>query len=86
MSTKPKFEQTEVGVQTLISGVRPVTLGEKLTARTYHPMTPKRNPNASKGRVTLACLMKWDALKSTCLILLKPTHQPQRQNRRLRHD
>jgi len=39
-------EQTEVGAQTLIDGVRPVTLGEKLTARTTHPMTPKRNPNA----------------------------------------
>ncbi len=48
MSAKPKFEQTEVGAQTLIDGVRPVTLGEKLTARTYHPMTPKRNPNAQQ--------------------------------------
>ena len=48
MSAKPKFEQTEVGVQTLISGVRPVTLGEKLTALTFHPMTPKRNPNAQQ--------------------------------------
>ncbi len=48
MSAKPKFEQTEVGEQTLINGVRPVTLGEKLTARTTHPMTPKRNPNAQQ--------------------------------------
>ena len=39
-------EITEVGEQTLIDGVRPVTLGEKLTARTSHPMVPKRNPNA----------------------------------------
>ena len=45
---KPQAEQTEVGVQTLIDGVRPITLGEKLTARTYHPMTPKRNPNAQQ--------------------------------------
>ena len=44
----PQTEQTEIGVQTLISGVRPVTLGEKLTARTCHPMTPKRNPNAQQ--------------------------------------
>ena len=53
MSSEPKsqFEQTEVGVQTLIDGVRPVTLGEKLTARTYHPMTPKRNPNAQQKTV-----------------------------------
>ncbi|MEE9271653.1 MAG: hypothetical protein V3U57_00010 [Robiginitomaculum sp.] len=45
---KLKFEQTEVGEQTLINGIRPVTLGEKLTARTLHPMTPKRNPNAQQ--------------------------------------
>jgi len=42
----PKTELTEVGEQTLIEGVRPVTLGEKLTARTSHPIVPKRNPNA----------------------------------------
>jgi len=39
-------EITEVGEQTLIEGVRPVSLREKLTARTSHPMVPKRNPNA----------------------------------------
>lgn len=39
-------EQTEVGEQTLIEGVTPVSLGEKLTARTTHPMVPRRNPNA----------------------------------------
>ena len=43
-----QFEPTEVGAQSLIDGVRPVTLGEKLTARTTHPMTPKRNPNAGQ--------------------------------------
>ena len=43
-----QFEPTEVGSQSLIDGVRPVTLGEKLTARTAHPMTPKRNPNAGQ--------------------------------------
>ena len=41
-----KTEMTEVGEQALIIGVAPVTLGEKLTARTSHPMVPKRNPNA----------------------------------------
>jgi len=45
--TAPRiYESTEVGEQSLIDGVRPVTLGEKLTARTSHPMTPRRNPNA----------------------------------------
>ena len=43
--TRP-YETTEVGEQTLIEGVAPVSLGEKLTARTTHPMVPKRNPNA----------------------------------------
>ena len=46
MNAEPETEETDVGEQTLIDGVRPVTLGEKLTARTNHPMTPKRNPNA----------------------------------------
>ena len=41
-----KFEHSEVGEQNLIIGVAPVTLGEKLTARTTHPMVPKRQPNA----------------------------------------
>ena len=41
-----KYEPTEVGEQSLIEGVCPVTLGEKLTARTTHPMTPKRNASA----------------------------------------
>ncbi|PHR62065.1 MAG: hypothetical protein COA43_00010 [Robiginitomaculum sp.] len=41
-------EDTEVGEQSLINGVCPVTLGERLTARTFHPMTPKRNPSAEQ--------------------------------------
>ena len=41
-------EATQLGEQTLIEGVRPVTLGEKLTARTAHPITPRRNPNAEQ--------------------------------------
>jgi len=45
---KPSTEHTDVGEQTLIEGVRPVTLGEKLTARTSHPMVPKRNPTAQQ--------------------------------------
>ena len=57
-----QFEATEVGAQCLIDGVRPFDgqtvsqtvcysvspIGEKLTARTAHPMTPKRNPNAGQ--------------------------------------
>jgi len=46
MRAVPKSEQTDVGEQTLILGVAPVTLGAQLTARTSHPMVPKQNPNA----------------------------------------
>ena len=46
VTTSRKYEATDVGEQTLIDGVSPVSLGEKLTARTFHPMTPRRNPNA----------------------------------------
>ena len=48
MTQSRKYEPTEIGEQSLIEGVRPVTLGEKLTARTAHPMTPKRNLNAGQ--------------------------------------
>ena len=48
MSNPRKYEPTKVGSQSLIDGVRPVTLGEKLTARTAHPMTSKRNPRAGQ--------------------------------------
>ena len=48
MNIPRTYESTEVGEQSLIDGVRPVTLGEKLTARTSHPMTPKRTPNAGQ--------------------------------------
>jgi len=48
MNRRKQSETTDVGEQTLINGVRPVTLGEKLTTRTLHPMTPKRNPNAQQ--------------------------------------
>ena len=39
-------ETTEEGEQMLVQGVRPVTLGERLTAQTRHPMRPRRNPGA----------------------------------------
>ena len=48
MTALRTYESTDVGEQSLIDGVRPVTLGERLTARTSHPMTPKRNPNAGQ--------------------------------------
>ena len=41
-----KCEPTAVGDQTLIDGVRPVTLRDRLTVMASQPMTPKRNPTA----------------------------------------
>lgn len=39
-------ETTEVGEQTLMEGVRPITLRDRLRVMAASPMTPKRNPNA----------------------------------------
>ena len=44
--TPLKTETTEEGEQTLVHGVRPVTLGERLAAQTRHPMRSRRNPDA----------------------------------------
>ena len=41
-----KSETTEVGDQTLIDGVQPVTLRDRLTVMASQPVTPRRNPNA----------------------------------------
>ncbi|MEO1168742.1 MAG: hypothetical protein AAFW97_08550 [Pseudomonadota bacterium] len=41
-------ERTEAGEQTLVSGVRPVTLADRLAVRAAAPITPKRNPNAEQ--------------------------------------
>ncbi|WP_298916446.1 hypothetical protein [uncultured Algimonas sp.] len=46
VATPLQTETTEEGEQTLVHGVRPVTLGERLTARTRHPSRPRRNPAA----------------------------------------
>jgi len=39
-------EATAVGRQTLIDGVRPITLKDRLTVMAAQLMTPKRNPTA----------------------------------------
>ena len=41
-------EQTEVGEQWLVDGVRPVSLRERLEAMTEQPLLPKRNPGAAQ--------------------------------------
>lgn len=40
------FEMTEQGEQTLIDGVRPITLADRLAVLAAQPMRPKRNPTA----------------------------------------
>jgi len=44
-ASQNQTEPTEVGNHTLIDGVRPVTLRERLLVMAAIPMTPKRNPN-----------------------------------------
>jgi len=39
-------EITEQGEQTLIDGVRPITLADRLAVLAAQPMRPKRNPTA----------------------------------------
>lgn len=41
-------ERTEAGEQTLVSGVRPITLADRLACRAAAPIAPKRNPNAEQ--------------------------------------
>lgn len=50
MSGKPflQSERTEAGDQTLVSGVRPVTLRDRLTVMANRPPQPRRNPNAQQ--------------------------------------
>ncbi|QLC23940.1 hypothetical protein HFP57_02090 [Parasphingopyxis algicola] len=43
-----EHEATAAGEQTLVSGVRPVTLADRLAARAAAPIAPKRNPNAEQ--------------------------------------
>jgi len=50
MSSKPSLqsEHTCAGEQTLVCGVRPVTLRDQLTAIANRPLQPRRNPNAQQ--------------------------------------
>jgi len=48
MADVSETETTEQGEQLLVSGVRPITLVDRLTLRAAQPMTPKRNPNAQQ--------------------------------------
>ena len=41
-------ETTDAGEQALVSGIRPVTLADRLACRAAAPIAPKRNPNAEQ--------------------------------------
>jgi hypothetical protein len=41
-------EPTDAGAQTLVHGVRPITLADRLTCRAAAPMSPRRHPNADQ--------------------------------------
>jgi len=47
-SLTPQHEDTPEGVQTLVPGVAPVTLRERLDVMARKPMTPKRGPILQK--------------------------------------
>ena len=59
-------EATQLGEQTLIEGVRPVTLGEKLTARSEHPSERGAIQMQSKSPATTAYSMRSAVRKLTC--------------------
>lgn len=42
--TTPATERTDQGEQTLVPGVRPVTMAERLAGRWSAPMQPRRAP------------------------------------------
>jgi hypothetical protein len=44
----PDTEPTEAGAQTLVPGVRPVTLRDRLDLLARQPMAPRRNPTAAQ--------------------------------------
>lgn len=41
-------EATEAGEQMLTTGVRPITIRDRLTILALRPMAPRRNPNANQ--------------------------------------
>lgn len=49
----PESEPTEIGEQTLVTGVRPVTLRDRLAVRQAEPPRPKRNPDARQKACNL---------------------------------
>ena len=75
--TAPTFaiqsEATEIGEQTLVTGVRPVTLGDRLALRAAAPIAPKRNPDARQKPCDLGLFDEVGRAQTDLIDLLKAT-------------
>ena len=66
-------EPTEIGEQTLVTGVRPVTLGDRLALRAAAPIAPKRNPDARQKPCDLGLFDEVGRAQTDLVDLLKAT-------------
>ena len=70
-------EPTDVGEQTLMDGVRPITLRDRLRVMAASPMTPKRNPNAPQKQCDLFCaLLPEVQQEAACLMVRRIAFAP----------
>ena len=77
MSAEPETEETEVGEQTLIDGVRPVTLGDRLNVMTRLPIMPKRNPNARQKPCDIGLFDEVGRAQIDLIDFINSTNSPQ---------
>ena len=70
---RPDSEPTEIGEQTLVTGVRPVTLGERLALRAAAPIAPRRNPDARQKPCDLGLFDEVGRAQTDLVDLLKAT-------------
>ena len=66
-------EPTEIGEQTLVTGVRPVTLGDRLALRAAAPIAPRRNPDARQKPCDLGLFDEVGRAQTDLVDLLKAT-------------
>ena len=66
-------ELTEIGEQTLVIGVRPVTLADRLALRAAAPIAPRRNPDAQQKPCDLGLFDEVGRAQTDLVDLLKAT-------------
>ncbi len=76
LSIPLQCERTEAGEQTLVSGVRPVTLRDQLTVMANRPLQPKRNPNAQQKPCDLGLFDEVSRNQADLLDYLAEQHSP----------